>query len=298
MPLLSLLFTIKKFCGENIMYCAQALYYACLCVSCFLLSSISVAKPLSILSLLNSDLDQYNNRNRGNYFSDQSQYGPDDSDLSLPSQPPETPEQKESRVLYYKVPQSSEVGAELFDGNDNNNAYVYETYGPFPEEQVMDWWRAGYFDSSLLVSDDLAAQFIPMTTFLDGGFSPPPPPPPIAATRPSEEGQENQIEEILDYGEAIAVSDESPDWATKKKGTRKKSPSVLKKIAGLGRRAKQASLAFLQDTLTSPTSPTSSGQSDQDYSSSAQSERLEEDDRLALPQHRQPVSPQSNVRGP
>eukprot|EP01036_Dinobryon_divergens_P023224 gene23224-31550_t len=180
----------------------------------------------------------------------------------------ESSEQKESRVLYYKVPQSSEVGAELFDANDNNNGYVYETYGPFPEEQVMDWWQAGYFDSSLLVSDDLAAQFIPMTTFLEEGFSSSPPPPsspPLAATRPSD--KEYEIAEILDEETSVA-SDESLERTItttklKKKGTRKKS-SVLRKIAGLGRRAKQASLAFLQDSLTSTST---SVQSDQDSSS-------------------------------
>ena len=248
------------------MYFVQALYYTCLCLCCILLSPIIGAKPLTILSLLNANLDQYNNENSvSSYFTDQSQYGPDND---LPYLSTESSEQKESRVLYYKVPQSSEVGAELFDANDNNNGYVYETYGPFPEEQVMDWWQAGYFDSSLLVSDDLAAQFIPMTTFLEEGFSSSPPPPsspPLAATRPSD--KEYEIAEILDEETSVA-SDESLERTItttklKKKGTRKKS-SVLRKIAGLGRRAKQASLAFLQDSLTSTLT---SVQSDQDSSS-------------------------------
>ena len=304
--------------------------YLCLC--CFLISSISFAKPITTLSLLNADLNQYytHSRNNNNYDSDQLQYSTeDDSQATVQSQSPETYEQIESRVLYYKVSQSSDVDSDPFDAIENNNPYAFETYGPFPEEQVLDWWRAGYFDSSLLVSDDLANPFIPMTTFLEEGFSstksthPLSSLPSLSATRPSDAADER--EGIQNYD---AAGDEPMDWpstststssaaaaTTKIKKKKKKRSSVLKKIAGLGRRAKEASLAFLQDTLTSPSrqsDPDTAGEGDEAALFSAapppcpapappsapagQPELLAEAEH-GQDRHRQQVSERSNVRG-
>ena len=197
------------------MYCTLAFYCTFLFLYCFIISSISFAKPLTTLSLLNADLDQYYKNNRNHYDSDQLKYSTEDgsSEPTVQFQSPETFEQIESRVLYYKVSQSSDVDTDLFDANENNNAYIYETYGPFPEEQVLDWWRAGYFDSSLLVSDDLAAPFIPMITFLEEGFSsirstpPLPTSPSLSATSPF--GAADEREGIQNYD----AENEGPvDW--------------------------------------------------------------------------------------
>ena len=80
------------------------------------------------------------------------------------------PASAQNRILYYKVFSPTQLSTDRVDysteSDSNSGDNIYETYGPFSEQQVIEWWKAGYFDDNLQVSNNLNGNFIPMKSYL------------------------------------------------------------------------------------------------------------------------------------